>query len=112
MQSAFFVLLRLICYPALAVMLAAGAALAIVWVNGQCPPFDEVGVTCATKFSQRLADFGLSIAVFSALTGIPAIPGARRRDLPGVRSAPKAPPARPKRALAQGLFDREQIAPG
>jgi hypothetical protein len=55
-------------------MLAAGAALAIVWVNGQCPPFDEVGVTCATKFSQRLADFGLSIAVFSALTGIPTIP--------------------------------------
>ena|SRR5258708_788568 len=74
MRSAFFLLLRLICYPALAVMLAAGAALAIVWVNGQCPPLDEVGVTCATKFSQRLADFGLSIALFSAFTGIPAIP--------------------------------------
>jgi hypothetical protein len=74
MRSAFFLLLRLICYPALAVMLAAGAALGIVWVNGQCPPFDEVGVTCATRFSQRLADFGLSVALFSALTGIPAIP--------------------------------------
>jgi hypothetical protein len=74
MRSALFLLLRLICYPALAVMLAAGAALGIVWVNGQCPPLDEVGVTCATKFSQRLADFGLSIAVFSAMTGIPAIP--------------------------------------
>ena len=74
MRSAVFLLLRLICYPALALMLAAGAALAIVWVNGQCPPLDELGVTCATKFSQRLADFGLAIAVFSALTGIPAIP--------------------------------------
>jgi len=55
-------------------MLAAGAALAIVWVNGQCPPLDELGVTCATRFSQRLADFGLAVAVFSALTGIPVIP--------------------------------------
>ena len=74
MRSAFFLLLRLICYPALAVMIAAGAALGIVWVNGQCPPFDELGVTCATRFSQTLADFGLAIALFSAVTGIPVIP--------------------------------------
>ena len=70
MRHALFLLLRLICYPALAVMLAAGAALAVVWVNGQCPPLDEIGVTCATKFSQALADFGLAIALFSATTGI------------------------------------------
>jgi len=74
MRSAFFLLLRLICYPALALMLAAGAALAIVWVNGQCPPLDELGVTCATRFSQWLADFGMAIAVYSAFTGIPVIP--------------------------------------
>jgi hypothetical protein len=74
MRSAFFLLLRLVCYPALAVMLAAGAALGIVWVNGQCPPFDEVGVTCATRFSQALADFGIAIALFSAITGLPVIP--------------------------------------
>jgi hypothetical protein len=74
MRRALFLLLRLICYPALAVMLAAGVALGTVWVNGQCPPFDEIGVTCATKFSQRLADFGLLIALFSAATGIPTIP--------------------------------------
>ena len=66
MRSAVFLLLRLICYP-------TGLALAIVWVNGQCPPLDEIGVTCATMFSQRLADFGLAIALFSALTGIPAV---------------------------------------
>ena len=74
MRHALFLLLRLICYPALAIMLAAGAALAVVWVNGQCPPFDAIGVTCATKFSQALADFGLAVALFSATTGIPAIP--------------------------------------
>ncbi|MBX9827716.1 MAG: hypothetical protein K2Y27_22305 [Xanthobacteraceae bacterium] len=74
MRHALFLLLRLICYPALAAMLAAGVALGVVWVNGQCPPFDEIGVTCATKFSQALADFGLSIALISATTGIPGIP--------------------------------------
>jgi hypothetical protein len=67
MRRALFLLLRLICDPAL-------AALAVIWVNGQCPRFDEIGVTCATRFSQALADFGLAVALFSATTGIPAIP--------------------------------------
>ncbi len=82
MRRALFLLLRLICYPALAVMLAAGLALGMVWVNGQCPPFDAIGVTCATRFAQALADFGLAVALFSATTGIPAIPavGWRRAD--------------------------------
>ena len=31
-------------------------------------------VTCATRFAQALADFGLAVALFSATTGIPAIP--------------------------------------
>ena len=73
MRTAVFLLLRLICYPALALMLAAGAALAIVWVNGQCPPVNEAGVTCATKFSQYLADFGLTVASFALDTGFPVV---------------------------------------
>ena len=52
---------------------AAGVALIVVSVNGQCSPLiSEIGVTCATKFSQRLADFGFSIAMVHAWT--PAIP--------------------------------------
>jgi hypothetical protein len=74
MRRMLFLLLRLICYPALAVMLAAGFALGVVWVNGQCPPLDAIGVTCANRLSQALADFGLAVALFSATTGIPAIP--------------------------------------
>ena len=62
MKTVFFLLLRLICYPALAIVLAAGACLIVVSVNGQCPPIHEIGVTCATKFSQHLADFGLTVA--------------------------------------------------
>ncbi len=73
MKTVFFLLLRLICYPALAIVLAAGAALIAVKVNGQCPPLTEIGVTCATKFSQRLADFGLAVGVFTLDTGVPIV---------------------------------------
>ena len=73
MKTVFFLLLRLICYPALAIVLAAGLALIVVSVNGQCPPFSEIGVTCATRFSQTLADFGLAVAMFTLDTGFPIV---------------------------------------
>ena len=73
MRTVSFLVLRLICYPALAIVLAAGAALITVNVNGQCPPLTEIGVTCATKFSQRLADFGLTVGVFTLDTGVPIV---------------------------------------
>lgn len=73
MRTAFFLLLRLICYPALAIALAALLALAVVSVNGQCPPMSEIGVTCATKFSQALADFGLAVGEFTLDTGFPIV---------------------------------------
>ena len=73
MKTVFFLLLRLICYPALAVVAAAGVALIIVKVNGQCAPLTEIGVTCITKVSQRLADFGLAVGVFTLDTGLPIV---------------------------------------
>lgn len=73
MKTVFFLLLRLICYPALAIVAAAGIALIVISVNGQCPPINEAGVTCATKFSQRLADFGLGVAAFTLDTGFPIV---------------------------------------
>ena len=73
MKTVFFLLLRLICYLALAIVVAAGIALLTVKVNGQCPPLSEIGVTCATKFSQRLADFGLAIAMYALNTGFPIV---------------------------------------
>ena len=51
----------------------AGAALIVISVNGQCPPINEAGVTCATKFSQHLADFGLTVASFALDTGLPLV---------------------------------------
>jgi hypothetical protein len=73
MKTVFFLLLRLICYAALAIVLAAGVALMVISVNGQCPPISEAGVACATKFSQRLADFGLAVAGFTLDTGFPIV---------------------------------------
>ena len=70
MKTVFFLLLRLICYAALATVIAAGFALIIVWVNGRCSPLSEIGMTCATKFSQRLADFGFSIAMVTLDTAV------------------------------------------
>jgi hypothetical protein len=73
MKTVFFLLLRLICYPALAVVAAAAIALVIVKVNGQCPPLTEIGVTCATRLSQRLADYALAVGVFTLDTGLPIV---------------------------------------
>ena len=73
MRSAFFLLLRLICYPALAIVVAAGVALIVVWVNGQCSPVSEIGMTCTTKLSQSLADFGFGIAEVVLDLGFPIV---------------------------------------
>jgi hypothetical protein len=73
MKTVFFLLLRLICYLTLAIVLAAGLGLIVVSVNGQCPPLSELGVTCITKFSQALADFGLMVGEFSLNTGFPIV---------------------------------------
>jgi hypothetical protein len=73
MKTVFFLLLRLICYLALAIVIAAGGALIAVKVNGQCPPLTEIGVTCATKFSQMLADFGLAVGMLTLESGVPLV---------------------------------------
>jgi hypothetical protein len=73
MKSVFFLLLRLICYPALAIVLAAGIALIVVSINGQCPPLSDIGVTCIGRNSQKLADFGLMVLGFTLDTGFPIV---------------------------------------
>jgi hypothetical protein len=73
MKSVFFLLLRLICYATLALLLASSVSLVIVSVNGQCPTITEIGVTCATAFSQALADFGLTVGELALDTGVPIV---------------------------------------
>ena len=78
MKTVFFLLLRLICYPALLLLSAAAIALLIVSVNGQCPPMNDAAVndfniTCATKFSEGIANFGLTVAAVSLDSGVPIV---------------------------------------
>lgn len=74
MKTAFFLLLRLICYAALLVVFAAGLSLVVVSLNGQCPRINSgIGVTCATHFSQRLADFGLGAMGYTLDWGYPIV---------------------------------------
>jgi hypothetical protein len=73
MKSAFFLLLRLICYAALALLLAACLALLVVTVNGQCPKSMDFAATCATRFSERLANFSLTVLGPSLDTGVPIV---------------------------------------
>ncbi len=70
---AFFALLRLICYPALLIVLGGIVALIIVGVRGDCPTMTERSIRCASETSKGLADFGMSVVLASAFTGIPAI---------------------------------------
>jgi hypothetical protein len=73
MKSAFFLLLRLICYAALAVAAVTLASWLFITVNGQCPPLSFIGVTCKTQFSEGLADFVLTVADITLTTGVPAL---------------------------------------
>ena len=74
MKTVFFLLLRLICYLALAIVVAASLSLIIVSVIGQCPRINSgIGVTCATRLSQRLADFGLDVLGYTLDRGFPIV---------------------------------------
>ena len=66
-------LLKLICYVALGLLLAGAAALAVVWLSGQCPAPSEIGVTCTTRFSESLAGFGLAVWVPTLEMGFPIV---------------------------------------
>jgi hypothetical protein len=72
-KTAFFVLLRLICYPALLIVLAGVVALIVVSMNGDCPNMSERAIRCANPRSQGLADFGMAVVLASAFTGIPLL---------------------------------------
>ena len=73
MRTAFFLLLRLICYLSLIFVLAASLALLVIYVNGQCSAPIDMAVTCVGKFSQRLADFGLAVGAVALDSGVPIV---------------------------------------
>ncbi len=69
------ILLRLVCYPALLLVIAGGAALAIVTMGGACPVFTETRILCDTPFHQRVAEFAIAVTRIVAITGVPLLFG-------------------------------------
>jgi hypothetical protein len=67
------ILLKLICYAALAFVAAGIAALVFVSQMGGCPRLDEGSVQCISPFYESLGSYGLGIVMVSAFTGLPAL---------------------------------------
>jgi hypothetical protein len=65
--------LKLLCYVALAVVLAGLVAAGIVAQTGGCPRFDEAGVQCISPFYEQLGSFAMAVLLVSVFTGVPVI---------------------------------------
>ena len=74
MKTVFFLLLRLICYPALAIVVAAGVALIVVSVNGQCPRITARSASPARQGFRRGSPTSASVLLSYTLdTGFPIV---------------------------------------
>jgi hypothetical protein len=68
-------LLKLICYAALALVVAGIGAIVLVAQGGVCSRLDEGAVECISPFYTNLGMFGLTVALTLVLTGLPALLG-------------------------------------
>jgi hypothetical protein len=68
-------LLKVVCYAALAFLLAGIAALVIVSQPGVCSRFDEGAINCSSPLYENIGYFGLTALFSSFLIGLPAIAG-------------------------------------
>jgi hypothetical protein len=66
---------RLLCYLALAIVVAGILAAIVVAQTGGCPRFDEGAVQCISPFYEQLGYFALAVLLSSFITGLPAIAG-------------------------------------
>jgi hypothetical protein len=68
-------LIKLLCYLALALVVAGIAAAVILKHTGGCPRFDEGAVQCISPFYEQLGYFALAVLLSSFITGLPAVAG-------------------------------------
>ncbi len=66
-------ILKLLCYAALALVLAGIAALVYVTKTGGCPRLDEGAVQCISPFYESLGNFGQGVVLVTAFTGLPGL---------------------------------------
>ena len=83
---------RLLCYLALALVVAGIAAAIVVAQTGGCPRFDEGAVQCISPFYEQLGYFALAVLLSSFVTGVPC-------DRGGGVPHPPSPPLAPRASL-------------
>jgi hypothetical protein len=67
------IVLRLVCYGALAFVTSGIAALAYVSAMGGCPRLDEGSVECITPFYESVGSYGLGVVLATLFAGLPGI---------------------------------------
>jgi hypothetical protein len=67
------IIIRLICYLALAFVASGIAAMVYVTYVGGCLRLDEGSVQCISPFYETLGSYGLGVVMVSLFTGLPAI---------------------------------------
>ena len=71
--SAAFLIVRLVCYAALAAVLFAIVSMALLLETGACSSISTGGVTCSTEQYTDIAGWSLAILLLTTFTGIPGL---------------------------------------
>ena len=71
--AVLYLILRLICYCALAIVVAGFASFALLGALDVCPRLDTGSISCNTQFLEGLAEFSLAVMLVSVFTGLPLL---------------------------------------
>ena len=71
--SVLFLLLRLLCYAALAVVVLGFGSVILLSVTGACSRIDTGGIVCISETYRQLGEFGMGVMLTTVLTGVPAV---------------------------------------
>lgn len=70
---AAFLVVRLVCYAALAAVLFAIVSMVVLLETGACSSISTGGVTCSAAHYKDIAGWSLGILLLTTFTGIPAL---------------------------------------
>lgn len=67
------IILRIVCYAALACVVAGFASLLLLSAAGVCSSLNEGNISCDTPFYTEIAKLGMTVALLSVFTGLPLL---------------------------------------
>lgn len=68
-----YLIVRVICYCALALVVAGFGSFFLLGALDVCPRLDTGSISCNTPFQEGVAEFGLGVMLVSVFTGIPLL---------------------------------------